>query len=72
MLDWAQCSEVERDPAIVRGALCFRGTRVPVETLFENLKDGASVDEFVQWFPAVTRHQVEAVLEYTEKSLAAA
>jgi uncharacterized protein (DUF433 family) len=72
MLDWAQCSEVERDPAIISGALRFRGTRVPVEALFENLKDGARIDEFLQWFPSVGRHQVEAVLEYTEKSLAAA
>jgi uncharacterized protein (DUF433 family) len=72
MLDWTQCSEVERHPGVVSGAWVFKGTRVPVEALFENLKDGARVDDFVQWFPGVKRGQVEAVLELAEKSLAAA
>jgi uncharacterized protein (DUF433 family) len=72
MLDWTQCAEVERHPEVVSGAWVFKGTRVPVEALFENLKDGARVDDFIQWFPAVTRRQVEAVLELAEKSLAAA
>jgi uncharacterized protein (DUF433 family) len=72
MLDWSQCPEVERDPAIVGGALRFRGTRVPVETLFENLKDGVHIGDFIQWFPSVNRRQVEAVLEFAAKSLAVA
>ena len=72
MPNWAQCPEVERDPGLVSGAWVFKGTRVPVEALFENLKDGARVDGFVAWFPSVTRRQVEAVLELAEKSLAAA
>ena len=55
---------IERDPAKVSGAWVFRGTRVPVAALFENLKDGASVDEFLEWFPDVTRVQVEALLDY--------
>jgi uncharacterized protein (DUF433 family) len=72
MLDWNQCAEVERHPDVVSGAWVFRGTRVPVKALFENLEDGARVDDFIEWFPGVTRHQVEAVLELAEKSLAAA
>jgi uncharacterized protein (DUF433 family) len=40
----------------------FCGTRVPASALFENLKDGASTDQFLDWFPGVTRDQVEALL----------
>jgi uncharacterized protein (DUF433 family) len=54
---------VERDTAKVSGALVFRGTRVPAAALFENLKDGASIDQFLDWFPGVTRAQVEALLD---------
>jgi uncharacterized protein (DUF433 family) len=41
---------------------------VPVTALFENLEDGATVEQFLQWFPGVTRSQVEAVLEHTAQS----
>jgi uncharacterized protein (DUF433 family) len=43
---------------------------VPVAGLFENLEDGATVADFLAWFPGVTRAQVEAVLEHAEHSLA--
>ena len=46
----------------------FRGTRVPVAALFENLEDGAQVNEFVQWFPGVSLGQVRAVLEHAARS----
>jgi uncharacterized protein (DUF433 family) len=72
MLDWAQCSAVERDPAKLGGEWVFRGTRVPVKALFENLEAGATVGQFIEWFPGVSRQQVEAVLEHTERSLAVA
>jgi uncharacterized protein (DUF433 family) len=62
MLDWNQCTEVERHPDVVSGAWVFKGTRIPVKALFENLEDGARVDDFIEWFPGVTRRQVEAVL----------
>lgn len=71
MLDWTTCPEVERVPERVSGAWTFRGTRVPVRALFENLEDGASVDDFLTWFPGVTRQQVETVLEHAAKSLVA-
>lgn len=61
---------VERSPDTVSGAWVFSGTRLPVKTLFENLEDGATVDQFLEWFPGVTRGQVLAVLEFTEASLA--
>jgi uncharacterized protein (DUF433 family) len=71
MLDWGQCPAVERSPEKVSGAWVFKGTRVPVRALFENLEDGARVDEFVRWFPGVTREQVDAVLAHAQDSLAA-
>lgn len=66
---WVSCPALERDPEKVSGAWVFRGTRIPVIALFENLEDGASVDEFISWFPGVTKEQVAAVLEYTISSL---
>jgi uncharacterized protein (DUF433 family) len=72
MLDWHDCAAVERIPGKVSGAWLFKGTRVPVTALFENLEDGARVDDFLAWFPGVTREQVEAVLRHTEQSLAVA
>lgn len=69
MLDWSSCPAVERDPDRVSGAWVFRGTRVPVKALFENLESGARVDEFLNWFPGVSRQMVEAVLEHAQRSL---
>ena len=69
MLDWSQCPAVERVPGKVSGAWVFKGTRVPAKALFENLEDGARVDDFLEWFPGVSREQVEAVLEHAEHSL---
>ena len=69
MLDWSQCAAVERTPGKVSGAWVFKGTRVPVKALFENLESGATIDDFLEWFPGVTRQQVEAVLQHAERSL---
>jgi uncharacterized protein (DUF433 family) len=69
MLDWSQCSTVERTPGKVSGAWLFRGTRVPVKALFENLESGARIDEFLEWFPGASREQVELVLRHAEQSL---
>lgn len=69
MFDWSTCSAFERDPEKVSGAWVFKGTRVPVVALFENLEDGASVNDFIEWFPGVGKDQVDAVLEHAAKSL---
>jgi uncharacterized protein (DUF433 family) len=69
MIDWSACRVVERDPEKVSGSWVFRGTRVPVAALFENLEGGASIDDFLSWFPGVTKEHVDAVLEYTIQSL---
>src|SRR2546428_9271637 len=68
MIDWSSCLAVERDPERVSGAWIFRGTRVPVAALFENLEDGASTSQFVERFPGVTVEQVRAVLEHAARS----
>jgi uncharacterized protein (DUF433 family) len=66
---WNTCQFVERDPEKVSGVWVFRGTRIPVRALFENLEDGATIDDFLEWFPGVTRLQVEAVLHHAAESL---
>lgn len=70
MLDWADCRHVERSDNKLSGAWVFRGTRVPVRALFENLESGASINEFLEWFPGVTLEQAVAVLAHAEQSLA--
>lgn len=70
MLDWGDCRQVERSENKLSGAWVFRGTRVPVQALFENLESGASIDEFLEWFPGVTLEQAVAVLVHAEQSLA--
>ena len=70
MLDWQQCPAVERIRK-VSGEWLFKGTRVPVRALFENLEGGARVDDFLDWFPGVTREHIETVLRHAERSLAA-
>lgn len=66
-LDWSQCKAVESVPGKVGGAWVFRGTRLPVATMLENLED-LSVDEVMQQFD-VTREQIAEVLEFVAQSL---
>ena len=67
-LDWSQCSAVESVPGKVSGAWVFRGTRMPVSIVFENLASGMTVDEVMEQFD-VTREQMDAVLEFVTHSL---
>ena len=64
MKEWARLDAVERSQDKVSGVWVFLGTRVPVSALFENLRDGATIDQFLEWFPGVKRTQVEAVLDF--------
>lgn len=64
MDDWKTLPAVTRDPHVLSGAWVFRGTRIPVTALFENLRDGATIEEFLAWFPGVARAHVYAVLEH--------
>lgn len=72
MHEWDTLVAVERTPEILHGTWVFRDTRVPVAALFENLRDGATIDQFLEWFPGVTRAQVEAVLDYEAQTLSGA
>lgn len=69
-LDWSACPVVESIPGKVSGAWVFRGTRLPVATVFENLEDGLSVEEIMEQFD-VTREQINAVLDFAARSLEA-
>ena len=69
MTDWSKCSAVESDPEKMRGAWVFVGTRVSITSLFNHLKVGVTVHEFVEWFPGVEPSQVEEVLQYEIESL---
>ena len=69
MIDWSSCPAVERDSRLVSGAWVFRGTRIPVITLFQNLEDGAQLSDFLAWFPGVTREQARLVHEHAAHSL---
>jgi uncharacterized protein (DUF433 family) len=68
VLDWSKCSAVESIPGKVSGAWVFRGTRLPVATVFENLEDGMTIEEVMEQFD-VTREQIQAVLEFAARSL---
>jgi uncharacterized protein (DUF433 family) len=67
-LDWAQCPAVESIPGKVSGAWLLKGTRMPVQTIFENLEAGLSVKEITEVFD-VTEQEVKAVLHFATQSL---
>jgi uncharacterized protein (DUF433 family) len=69
MLDWSQCPAVESVPGKVSGAWVFKGTRMPVQTVFDNLEAGMSVAEITEVFD-VTPEEVKAVLHFASASLA--
>jgi uncharacterized protein (DUF433 family) len=68
LLDWSQCPAVESVPGKVSGAWVFRGTRMPVATVFENLEAGMSIQEITEVFD-VTPEEVKAVLHFASQSL---
>lgn len=61
---------VKVDPGVLGGRPVFSGTRVPVDALWNNLADGATLEEFLEWFPTVRRDQAEAVLQFGFRTLA--
>jgi uncharacterized protein (DUF433 family) len=69
--DWSQCPAVESVPGKVSGAWIFRGTRIPVAAVFENLEDGLTIEEIVQMFDGLKQEQVKAVLDFAAQSLTA-
>ena len=69
LLDWSwqvfmeQASVIVSDPEILGGTPCFRGTRVPVDSLIDYLEAGDTLDEFLDNFPSVTREAAISALE---------
>jgi uncharacterized protein (DUF433 family) len=69
MLDWSKCPAVESVPGKLSGTWVFRGTRVPVSAVFENLEDGLTINEIVQMFDGLSKELVVTVLEFAAQSL---
>jgi uncharacterized protein (DUF433 family) len=67
-LDWSQCEAVESVPGKVSGAWVFKGTRMPVQTVFSNLEAGMSAAEISEVFD-VTPEEIKAVLRFATESL---
>ena len=67
-LDWSQCPAVESIPGKVSGAWVFKGTRMPVQTVFANLEAGMSVQEITEVFD-VKQEEVLAALRFVTESL---
>ncbi len=67
-LDWSKCAAVESVPGKVSGAWVFRGTRIPVTAVFENLADGLTIGEIAELYDGLTPEQVRAVLEFAAKT----
>ncbi len=70
-IDWSLCPAVESVPGKVGGAWVFRGTRMPVATVFENLEAGMTIDELIEIYDGLTREHVKAVLDFAARSLEA-
>ena len=71
MMDWSKCPSVESVPGRVSGNWVFKGTRLPVYALFENLAEGATIYDFIEWFGGVDESEVKAVLEHVALELRA-
>ena len=56
-------SPVSSNPGVLGGTIVFRGTRVPAQTLIDYLNDGFSIDEFLEYFPSVSRKDAEELLQ---------
>ena len=69
ILDWSQCPAVESVPGKVSGAWVFKGTRMPVQTVFANIEAGMSVQEITEVFDGVKLEEIEAVLKFVVQSL---
>ena len=57
------------NPGRMSGAPCFYKTRLPIDSLFDNLEDGVSLDEWLEAFPIISRTQALTVLEFAKKSM---
>ena len=70
-IDWAECPGIDRDPERMSGAWCFKGTRITVASLFENLAGGTTVDDYIEDYPDVGTERAISVLEFQAERLKA-
>ena len=68
-LDRSKCSAEESIPGKVSGAWVLKGTRMPVSAIFENIEDGANIDDMMEWFDGLEREQVKFVIHFAAFSL---
>jgi len=68
-LDWSQCPAVESIPGKVSGAWVFKGTRMPVQTVFANLEAGMSLQEITEVFDGARQEEIKAAIEFVVRSL---
>jgi uncharacterized protein (DUF433 family) len=57
------------DPEVMHGKLCFKGTRVPLVVLLDNLEEGMGLEEFVEEYPSVSREQAQAVIAWEQQRM---
>ena len=58
---------INSDPEVLGGEPVFKGTRVPIKSLFDHLEAGDSIEDFLEGFPSVQREQVIALLELSQE-----
>jgi len=59
---------LDADPKIISGAVRFKGTRIPVQALFDTIEDGNGLAEFLEGYPDVTREQAQAVIRWEQNN----
>ena len=69
MTNFDSCPAVERRPGTLGRVLIFKNTRLPLYVLFDNLAGGATIDEFVDWFPGPERSEIEQGLQRVANEL---
>jgi len=52
-----------QSPEVMSGAVVFKGTRIPVQTFFDHLHQGGTIDQFLEWYEGITRGQLEAAAQ---------
>ena len=66
---WDTCPKVDRDSERLGGARTFGQTRLPLSAMYENLAQGASLDDIAELFPGVSKEEMQAVLEHDAQTL---
>jgi len=71
MINMIRSEIITIDPEIQGGSPVFRGTRVPIDILFDHLENGSTIEEFIDDFPSVTKEMAVAVLQFLKSTAVA-